>query len=105
MSDAYTSLLVLPCGIEIKEMGGDMNEALLQLAVWTAAGLEKLKSLVNADEVVEMLPLLGITVTGHEWRIHISWKVPSNGETVRSISLPVEVLANVHSSLWDLTRY
>lgn len=62
-----------------------MNEALLQLAVWTAAGLEKLRSLVKADEVTEMLPLLGITVTGHEWRIHISWKTLSSGETVRSI--------------------
>lgn len=44
MADAYTSPLVLGYRIEIKETGGDLNEALLQLAVWTAAGLEKLWS-------------------------------------------------------------
>lgn len=106
MSDAYTSLLVLPCGMEVKETGGDMNEALVQLAVWTAAGLEKLRSLIKPDEVTELLPLLGITVVGHEWRIHLSWKILSSGETVRSIyGLEQKLLANIHSSLWDHTHY
>jgi len=85
MSDAYTRFLVLPYGMEIKERGGDTNEAVLQLVVWIAANLEKLRSLVNADEVAEMLPLLSITVTGHEQRILISWKIPSSGKTVWSM--------------------
>jgi hypothetical protein len=48
MSDAYTSTIVLGCGIEIKESGGDI---------------------------------------GHEWKIHISWKVDETGETVSSLTI------------------
>lgn len=33
MSDAYISSVVLSCGIEIKELGGDYNEAVVQLGI------------------------------------------------------------------------
>ena len=82
MADADTSTLVLACGVEIKESGGDYNEALLQLGVWSAAGLEKLYSLLDNKSQPSALPLLGITVIGHEWKIHISWKVYDTGEIV-----------------------
>ena len=58
MSDAYTSTLILGCGIEVKESGGDYNEALLQLSVWSAAGLEKMWSLFRTLDFVR--PLIGV---------------------------------------------
>jgi hypothetical protein len=42
MSDAYTSTHVFGCSIEIKDSGGDYNEAIMQLEIWFAAGLEKM---------------------------------------------------------------
>ena len=82
MSDAYTSSIVLACGIEVKEPGGDYNEAIMQLGIWCAAGLAKMKSMVRADAEHEPLqPLLGWTVIGHEWKLHISWK-DANGDVV-----------------------
>jgi hypothetical protein len=47
MTDAYTSTVVLACGIEVKETGGDYNEAVMQLGVWCAAGLEKIRSMIK----------------------------------------------------------
>jgi hypothetical protein len=85
MSDAYTSALVFGCGIEIKESGGDYNEAIMQLGVWSAAGLEKMWSMIDMEKAQSMMPLLGITAIGHEWKIHISWKVQGTGETVSPI--------------------
>jgi hypothetical protein len=82
MSDAYTSTVVLGCGIEIKESGGDYNEATMQLGVWSAAGLEKMRSMLDVKTSGAVMPLLGITAIGHEWKIHISWKVDKTGETV-----------------------
>ena len=51
MSDAYTSAVVLGCGIEVKESGGDYNEAVMQLGIWCAAGLEKMWSMVDKEAV------------------------------------------------------
>lgn len=42
MTDVYTSTVPLVCGLEVKEQGGDYNEAVLQLGIWCAAGLERL---------------------------------------------------------------
>jgi hypothetical protein len=116
MTDAYTSTVPLVCGIEVKERGGDYNEAIVQLAIWCAAGLERLRGLqelgqnhisqsqtgstvVDINEasgqdktqaiglkrtVVEedgLLPFLGWTVIGHDWKFHISWK-DSSGNVV-----------------------
>ena len=99
MSDAYTGTLVLACGIEIKESGGDYNEALLQLGVWSAAGLEKLYSLLDEESHPSALPLLGITVIGHEWKIHISWKVHDTGEIVSLRGVRHESKADSSSGL------
>ncbi|MCJ1476734.1 hypothetical protein MMC13_005403 [Lambiella insularis] len=82
MSDAYTSTVVLGCGLEVKESGGDYNEATMQLGVWSAAGLEKMQSMLDMTSSGVIMPLLGITAIGHEWKIHIAWKVDKNGETL-----------------------
>jgi hypothetical protein len=82
MADAYTSTLVLGCGIEVKESGGDYNEAIMQLGVWSAAALEKLRTLTDPNSTQSLQPYLGFTVIGHEWKLHISWKSLEGGETV-----------------------
>jgi hypothetical protein len=82
MSDAYTSTVVLGCGLEVKELGGDYNEAVMQLGIWCSAGLEKMWSLCNGDSSKTIKPLIGITAIGQEWIVHISWKLQPGGETV-----------------------
>jgi hypothetical protein len=82
MTDAYTNTVPLVCGVEVKESGGDYNEAVMQLGIWSAAGLEKVLALsggVGETEVESGAgaggePFLGWTVVGHEWRLHIAWK-------------------------------
>ena len=75
MFDAYTSSVVLGCGLEIKESGGDYNEAIVQLGIWYSAGPEKTRGMI-------ITPLLGWTVIGHEWRPHISRKDEKTGNMV-----------------------
>ncbi|KAH8723058.1 hypothetical protein GQ44DRAFT_774340 [Phaeosphaeriaceae sp. PMI808] len=75
MTDAYTQTVPLQCGFEVKERGGDSNEADMQLGLWSSAGLQLLQlqySMVGSLGMV--LPFVGVTVVGHEWRIHITWK-------------------------------
>jgi hypothetical protein len=81
MSDAYTRETLLACPLEVKRQGGDYNEAVCQLAVWSAAALEKLKILASMGRDKEMLvgfPYPGWTVVGYEWQLHISWKEESD---------------------------
>ena len=89
MSDAYTSTLILGCGIEVKASDGDCDEASMQLGVWCAAGLEKLRRLYPVKDDHDLRPLIGITVIGHDWNIHIGWKrVNGDGTTVNGTLLP-----------------
>ncbi|KAH9206340.1 hypothetical protein DL95DRAFT_73787 [Leptodontidium sp. 2 PMI_412] len=81
MTDAYTSTVPLACCLEVKERGGDYNEAILQLGIWCAAGLERLRGLWTRGRTdsgsgleEELPPILGWTVVGHDWKFHISWK-------------------------------
>lgn len=82
MSDAYTSSVVLGCGIEIKESGGDYNEAVVQLGIWCSAGLQKTQEMRIADTSLPHKPLLGWTIIGLEWRLHISWRDDKTGDVV-----------------------
>jgi hypothetical protein len=83
---------------EVKEAGGSYTEATVQLGTWAAAGLEKTARLANAAravarpavtenedysdvnpnpaeyDVTRMMPLVGWTVVGHVWSLHISYK-------------------------------
>ncbi|PVH90763.1 hypothetical protein DM02DRAFT_547155 [Periconia macrospinosa] len=75
MTDAYTQTVPLQCGFEVKERGGDSNEADMQLGIWSAAGLQLLKQQRSAvTGSGEILPFVGGTIVGHEWRVHIAWK-------------------------------
>ena len=107
MTDAYTSMVPLVCCLEVKERGGDYNEAIIQLGIWSAAGLERLRGLrtlsrgnrrrgsrqeeeeeEEEEEKEELPPFLGWTVVGHDWKFHISWK-DTNGNVVSNPSLLV----------------
>jgi hypothetical protein len=82
MSDAYTQERLLVCPFEVKRDGGDSTEAVYQLAVWSAAALEKLKTLAIArgtETLAELFPYPGWTVIGYEWQLHISHKENSGG--------------------------
>ncbi|KAK4978311.1 hypothetical protein LTR28_006310 [Elasticomyces elasticus] len=47
LKDAYTSRVSIVAGIEVKEPGGSSNDAILQLSIWTAAALEKVRWRLN----------------------------------------------------------
>ena len=111
MSDPFTSTIPLPCGIRINMRSGDQNEGITRLATWFAAGLARLSQLsrIAGSEVdtsteasssatradpsttaascgreIELLPLVGWTVVGHDWRFYVSWKEQS-GNIVSSL--------------------
>jgi hypothetical protein len=87
MTDAYTSTVPMVCCLEVKERGGDHNEAIVQLGIWCAAGLERLRGLWTLGgrdlQEEELPPFLGWTVVGHDWKFHLSWK-DSDGNVVSS---------------------
>ncbi len=90
--DAFTRRIPLVGGIEVKVSGGNAVEALVQLSIWSAAGLEKIRLLrdehlnklaATSDqtggqsalvEKDELLPFLGWTIVGHDWKLYIMWK-------------------------------
>jgi len=74
----------------------------MQLGIWSAAGLEKMWSMVDMEEAQSMMPLLGITAIGHDWKIHISWKLQGTGETVSPIPEITDCLLNTCSLLSDI---
>ncbi|CAI6336976.1 unnamed protein product [Periconia digitata] len=87
MTDAYTSGTALACAIELKEAGGKATEAEMQLAVYHAAMLWKIRELVNMrrerpmeeKEIESLVPsVLGWTVIGHKWSLYISSLLPDN---------------------------
>lgn len=101
MTDAYTSTVPMVCCLEVKERGGDYNEAIIQLGIWCAAGLERLRGLRalggcnsggDLDEE-ELPPFLGWTVVGHDWKFHISWK-DAGGNVVSSFPIRSMFLYN-----------
>jgi hypothetical protein len=131
MTDAYTSTVPLVCGIEVKERGGDYNEAIVQLAIWCAAGLERLRGLreIGQNHTLQpqtafiretrgetqdetqtrgrerttfeddgLLPFLGWTVIGHDWKLHISWK-DSSGNVVSCLVCSYKMITKANLCL------
>lgn len=100
MSDAYTSTLISGGGIEAKEPGGDYNEAIMQLGVWSAAALEKLYSVTEPTSTQDLRPE---TKIGHEWKFHISWKVLNRGETVSPSPIYMIEVDFVSAHCWPVS--
>ncbi|KIV89067.1 hypothetical protein PV10_08678 [Exophiala mesophila] len=95
IDDAYTGTLVVGCGINVKEPGGDYDEAIMQLGVWSAAALELLLVLASSEARKKLYPYLGITVIGHEWRLHLSWKIVGSDDKLVVGPFPLFSLSTV----------
>lgn len=64
--------------LEFKGPDGCYNESSIQLGIWMAAGLEKLsqlQALTEPSAVGPIPPILGLTVVGHFWSLHLLCKV------------------------------
>lgn len=62
--------------IEVKVPGEGKNEAMVQLAVWAAAQMEKLNGL--SGKVVPIgIPL--VSVEGHDWRLYSTYQKDDDG--------------------------
>ena len=68
MTDPYTTTVPLVCCLEFRERGGNYNDAIIQLGIWCAAGLERLRGLWTLNrsnngrdlkEEEELPPFLG----------------------------------------------
>jgi hypothetical protein len=62
--------------IEVKEPGEGKNEAMVQLAVWAAAQLEKLNTLTGELAPIG-IPL--VSVEGHDWRFYDTYQIEDGG--------------------------
>jgi hypothetical protein len=83
-TDANTKQLALFSGIEVKQENGGKDEALVQLAIWLAAGLENVKRLNSLGQgrscmTRELRPTVGWTVIGHDWHTYISYMASEGG--------------------------
>lgn len=109
--DANTKRLALFSGIEVKQENGGKDEALAQLAIWLAAGLENVRRLAEIGQkrqfsVEELRPTVGWTIIGHDWHTYIAHRVHQDGrDTFVSISAQAVAycLANraADRTLWD----
>ena len=66
----YVRFKPITASIETKRPGMDEDCAKVQLGVWAAAHLERLRILCRPDAVVPILPEL--IVQGHDWRLKIA---------------------------------
>ena len=77
-TDPFTKRVALFSGVEVKQSNGGKMEALAQLSIWLASGLEKLLQLSNLQgkgvEHFPLLPTLGWTVVGHDWHLYIAFR-------------------------------
>jgi hypothetical protein len=100
MTDAYTSAVPLVCGVEVRERGGDYSEAILQLGIWCAAGLERLQGLweLGNQNLEQGDPPLfcGWTVVGHDWKFHVAWKNPRGNVVCRLLFARGYILLMCH---------
>ncbi len=75
LTDAYTGRLLVNYALEVKTSAGDQVEASLQLSIFHAAALQKLKTFYSKATSVDLgaiPPMLGWTMVGHEWRCFIT---------------------------------
>jgi len=99
-TDAYTSTVPLVCGIEVKEEGSDYNEAVMQLVIWSATGLETLKELNPDLEYANLNLFVGWIVISYKWKLHLAWK-GRDGRVDWRLSRPVYSLGVDKNSKLD----
>ncbi|KAL3477471.1 hypothetical protein BJX99DRAFT_269872 [Aspergillus californicus] len=93
-TDAFTKRILLFSGMEVKSDEGSKKEALAQLAIWLAAGLEKIRQLgeqvkgegEGEDSTNWLLPSIGLTIIGHDWYIYLAYKIGTEVHVVGPIS-------------------
>lgn len=96
--DANTKRLALFSGIEVKQENGGKDEALVQLAIWLAAGLESLRRLGELGQkrpymAQELCPTVGWTVIGHDWHTYIAYMATQDGQNSFTVVGPWRVAA------------
>lgn len=96
--DANTKRLALFSGIEVKQENGGKDEALVQLAIWLAAGLENLRRLGELGQkrpylCKELHPTVGWTVIGHDWHTYIAYMANQDGRDTFNVVGPWRVAA------------
>jgi hypothetical protein len=103
-TDPFTKRVALFSGIEVKQSNGGNTEALVQLAIWLAAGLEKLSRLQGLhgekpDSRV-LLPAIGWTVIGHDWNLYIAFRSCFEGQD-RIVSRSHWVFSYLANGSWQ----
>ena len=66
----YVRFKPITASIETKRPGMDEDGAKVQLGVWAAAHLERLRLLCGPDTILPILP--EVIVQGHDWRLKIA---------------------------------
>ena len=100
--------------IEIKSPDGSYYGASVQLGIWLAAGLEKHRQLrelaaewsetETASQAENLLPSVGISVTGHVWNLHFAWKCP-DGTVVSNLNLCELIIETNKSNTSSHSKY
>jgi hypothetical protein len=75
----YVRFKPITVSIETKRPGMDEDSAKVQLGVWAAAHLERLRELCASDAELPFLP--EVVVQGHDWRLKIA-SVTCDGNVV-----------------------
>ena len=108
--DANTKRLALFSGIEVKQENGGKDEALVQLAIWLAAGSENLRRLseLGRQEVLpaeEDRPIVGWTVIGHDWHTYIAYRANRDGQdTFVSMLRDTRIIGQANQSRTERCR-
>ncbi len=108
MTDTHTKRLAMASGAEIKPANGNSVEALAQLATWFAAGFTKIREL-NIDarsgvEMDELVPMIGWTAVGHDWRTYMACDLEMDGKRVVSMVGPLVGLPASTDSFYDIFK-
>ncbi|KAH8430643.1 uncharacterized protein LDX57_008306 [Aspergillus melleus] len=85
-TDPDTKRLILFSGLVANDENGEKDEALAQLALWLAAGMQHLRSLqqrIQPCSFSDLPPMIGWTVIGHDWHTYIAFGDTShNGDRI-----------------------
>ncbi|KAJ0417623.1 hypothetical protein BJY00DRAFT_289284 [Aspergillus carlsbadensis] len=106
-TDAFTKRIVLFSGMEVKSEDGGKKEALAQLAIWLAAGLEKTRQLgaqvkgegEGEDSANWLLPSLGLTIIGHDWYVYLAYKLGNELHVVGPVNAVVTDTRTIYGIL------